>query len=135
MELFYNFVSLFVGASITFATTFLFFKARKRKEHALAVIEENNAYEKWIDNKNKEFDYYLRRLDALEKDYEGLRLQKQISDNEYDKKLRDKCSEIAALRAKLVFLSGLRCDRSDCGQRFVLTTNDLQNILTDKQHK
>ncbi|MDR2362751.1 MAG: hypothetical protein LBD91_08510 [Prevotellaceae bacterium] len=126
MELFYNFISLFVGASITFATTFLFFNARKRKEHALAVIEENNAYEKGIDNKNKEFDYYLRRLDVLEKDYEGLRLQKQISDNEYDKKLRGKCTEIAALRSKIVFLSGLRCDRSDCGQRFVSPNADFQ---------
>jgi hypothetical protein len=117
MDIFHNILSLIIGAAVSFTTMLLFYKARKRKEIAAAKMEEETAYEKNIENRGKEFDYYLRRLEVLEKDYESLRINKQISDNEYDKKLRDKCSEIADLRGKIMFLSGLRCDRSDCGVR------------------
>lgn len=126
MEISEILISFASGGLVTLIGSFLFLRAKKKKEFADASLAEANAHKQHIENKVMEFDYYIKRLDQIEKDYDALRLAKQISDNEYDKKVRDKCTEISVLRSKVVFLSGLRCDRSDCSQRLIKHKKDVE---------
>lgn len=78
--------------------------------------------------KNDQYEYLQKVLDKYIKDYHDLEVyfrnrMRELRDNmnniilENTKAISDKCNEIAALKAQITYLKGLRCYDSLCPKR------------------
>lgn len=114
-----------LGATITYIFTF---KSKNRIAQQEANMSEVKVEQERLELKNDQYEYLQKVLDKYIKDYHDLEVyfrnrMRELRDNmnniilENTKAISDKCNEIAALKAQITYLKGLRCYDSLCPKR------------------
>lgn len=85
---------------------FIFYKSEKKKKQAEVIAMELTNKEKSNELDQGRTDYFVERIDTLQKDY--------LSMFEI---VQGKCNEVAELKVEITYLKGLRCYNTTCTNR------------------
>lgn len=114
-----------LGAMITYIFTF---KSKKSLADAEAKTAQTKAEHDILDLRQDKYDYLQDTLDKYIKDYHELEQQfrdrmRELRDSmneiikENSRAVSEKCNEIAALKAQVTYLKGIRCYDFTCPKR------------------
>lgn len=114
-----------IGAAITYIMTI---NSRKKIANAEAQTAQAKADHEILDLKQDKYDYLQETLDKYIKDYHELEQyfrdrMRELRDNmnsiikENSMAISEKCNEIAALKAQVTYLKGIRCYEFTCPKR------------------
>lgn len=110
-----------IGSFITWA---VHLKAEKRLKEAEAAQSELTLENMSAANNRDKFDYLyvqitkmMQDYNALSDDYRNYRQTATVKERTFQKKVDEKCQELAALRSQIQYLKGLRCYDTTCPNR------------------
>lgn len=113
-----------VGSLITWAISL---RANRRIKEAEAGQSESTLESMKLANMHGNFDFMYDKLNKMMHDYTDISeeyrayRQKAVADElAFQKKVDDKCSELASLKAQIQYLKGLRCYNTTCSSRIKL---------------
>lgn len=120
------------GGIGSFVTWLFHFNAEKRLKEAEAGQSESALESMNIANNKDKFEYMYVQITKMMKDYSELsdeyrdyRQTATVKERTFQKKVDDKCQELAALRSQIQYLKGLRCYDTNCPNR-IKTNPDKQ---------
>lgn len=110
-----------IGSFITWA---VHFKAEKKLKEAEVVKSSKEIEGMSIANNKDKFESMYVQITKMMQDYNDLsddyRTYRQgavVKERNFQKKIDDKCQELAALRSQIQYLKGLRCYNTTCPNR------------------
>lgn len=110
-----------VGSFITWG---LHLKAEKRLKEAEVAKSEKHVESMTTANNRDKFESMYVQITKMMQDYNDLsddyRSYRQgaiVKERNFQKKIDDKCQELAALRSQVQYLKGLRCYNTTCPNR------------------
>jgi uncharacterized membrane protein YcjF (UPF0283 family) len=112
------------GGIGSFVTWLVQLKAEKRLKEAEAAQSESTAESMNIANKKDKFEAMYVQItkmmhdyNELSDDYRAYRQVATVKERNFQKKVDDKCQELAALKSQIQYLKGLRCYDTTCPNR------------------
>lgn len=94
-----------------------FLRSTKKKYAAEAEKAHTEAQKGKVNLQQDQYDYVNEQLSKIQGEYYSLADKYRKTMTDHLQEIDGKCNEIAELKSKLVYFKGLRCYRSDCGER------------------
>lgn len=94
-----------------------FLRSTKKKYEAEAEKAHTEAQQGKVSLQQDQYDYVNEQLSKIQGEYYNLADKYRKTMTDHLQEIDGKCNEIAELKSKLVYFKGLRCYRSDCGER------------------
>ena len=112
------------GGIGSFITCAFHFKAEKRIKEAEARQSEQTAESMATANDRDKFESMYVQITKMMQDYNNLsddyrnyRQGATVKERNFQKKVDEKCQELAALKSQVQYLKGLRCYNTTCPHR------------------
>ena len=110
-----------IGSLITY---FINLRMEKRLKEVEVAKEEQNLETMTASNNRDKFESMYVQINKMIQDYNMLsdnyrnyRQEADIRERDFQKKIDNKCQELAALRSQVQYLKGLRCYNTTCPHR------------------